>query len=143
LYFKVFKSIHLKVKDFSFEENIGWVRGGKGNKDRLFIIPQSIKEKLMLFCLDKNYFVFEGRKGSLSIRTVQMIVKNAGKKVNLRKKVHPHMFRHSFTTHLLENGSDVSSVQTLLGHTSPLTTLGYSHAIQPKLILTKSPLDFL
>jgi site-specific recombinase XerD len=90
----------LKTTDFSFEEDIGWVRGGKGNKDRPFIIPQSIKQKL-----------------------------------------HPHMFRHSFATHLLESGIDVTSVQSLLGHVRPETTLGYSHALRPKMIAIKSPLD--
>jgi len=51
------------------------------------------------------------------------------------------MFRHSFTTHLLERGVDVSSVQSLLGHARPETTLGYSHALRPRMILIKSPLD--
>ena len=59
----------------------------------------------------------------------------------IKKKVHPHMFRHSFATHLLESGIDVTSVQSLLGHSRPETTLGYSHALKPKMIAIKSPLD--
>ncbi|MFP4195130.1 MAG: tyrosine-type recombinase/integrase [Candidatus Woesearchaeota archaeon] len=55
--------------------------------------------------------------------------------------VHPHMFRHSFTTHLLEAKYDVSTVQSLLGHVHPATTLGYSHTRRPKLLTAKSPLD--
>lgn len=51
------------------------------------------------------------------------------------------MFRHSFTTHLLESGIDVPSIQSLLGHVRPETTLNYSHAIRPKMIALKSPLD--
>lgn len=92
---------------------------------------------------DKNYWVFEGRKGPLTTSSVQMVVKKAGKKANLKKHIHPHIFRHSFTTHLLQNGNDISSVQILLGHTRPTTTLGYSHATKPKLVTTKSPLDTL
>lgn len=133
----------LKTKDFSFDEDIGWVRGGKGNKDRAFIIPQKIKKELIEFIKDKDYFVFEGRKSHLTTKSIQNIVKNAGLKANIKKNVHPHIFRHSFTTHLLQSGSDISSVQTLLGHSNPTTTLGYSHAINSKLISTKSPLDNL
>lgn len=131
----------LKVTDFSFEENIGWVRGGKGNKDRPFIIPQKIKQELQEICNNKKSWLFEGRNGALTIKSVQTIVKKAGKKAKIKKHVHPHMFRHSFTTHLLESGIDVTSVQSLLGHVRPETTLGYSHAIKPKLIAIKSPLD--
>lgn len=131
----------LKVNDLSFGEDIGWVRGGKGNKDRPFIIPHKIKEELIKFIENKNYWVFEGRKGSLTVKSVQLIVKNAGKKANIKKNIHPHIFRHSFTTHLLQTGNDIATVQTLLGHVSPTTTLGYSHSIKPKMILTKSPLD--
>jgi len=131
----------LKTTDFSFEENIGWVRGGKGDKDRPFIIPQSLKQKLQAYCVKEETWLFSGRKGSLSTRTVQEIVKIAGKKAKIKKKLHPHMFRHSFATHLLESGIDVTSVQALLGHIRPETTLGYSHALRPKMIAIKSPLD--
>lgn len=138
---RVREATRLKVEDFSFEEDIGWVRGGKGNKDRPFIIPQKIKTELTNFIAEKEYWVFEGRKGPLTVKSVQNIVKKAAKIAGIKKNVHPHVFRHSFTTHLLESGNDVSTVQTLLGHVSPTTTLGYSHAIKPKLISTKSPLD--
>ena len=132
---------HLKVTDFSFEENIGWVRGGKGNKDRPFIVPQKIKNDLMNLCEKKICWLFPGRNGALTTRSVQEIVKQAGKKAKIKKHIHPHMFRHSFTTHLLESGIDVTSVQALLGHVRPETTLGYAHMVRPKMIAIKSPLD--
>jgi len=131
----------LKTTDFSFEENIGWVRGGKGNKDRPFIIPQSLKQELKRLCKPEKSWIFPGRKGPLSTCSVQEIVKIAGKKAGIKKKLHPHMLRHSFATHLLESGIDVTSVQALLGHVRPETTLGYSHALRPKMIAIKSPLD--
>ena len=133
----------LKVNDLSFEENIGWVLGGKGNKDRPFIIPQKIKEELKKRCEEEKLFLFPGRKGALSIKSVQELVRKAGEKAKIKKHIHPHMFRHSFTTHLLETGLDIISVQSLLGHVRPETTLGYSHAIRPKMIAIKSPLDYL
>ena len=132
---------HLKITDFSFEENIGWVRGGKGNKDRPFIIPKSLKKELQSICEQKQVWLFSGRNGALTTRSVQEIVKTAGKEAKLRKKVHPHMLRHSFATHLLESGTDVTSVQSLLGHSRPETTLGYSHTLKLKIIAIKSPLD--
>lgn len=131
----------LKTTDFSFEENIGWVYGGKGNKDRPFIIPQKIKQELQKTCEKETYWLFPGRKGALTIKSVQELVKKAGLKAKIKKHIHPHMFRHSFTTHLLETGLDVNSVQSLLGHIRPETTLGYSHTIKPKMIAVKSPLD--
>ncbi|MFC2135646.1 tyrosine-type recombinase/integrase [Bacteroidota bacterium] len=131
----------LKSNDFSFEENIGWVRGGKGNKDRPFILPEKIRFALKKRCGEKSSWVFPGRKGALTTKTVQEIVKQAGLKAKIKKHVHPHMFRHSFATHLLENGLDVTSVQSLLGHVKPETTMGYSHTIKTKMISIKSPLD--
>ena len=131
----------LKVTDFSFEEGVGWVRCGKGNKDRPFILPQMIKEELQSRCKTERYWLFPGRKGPLTVKTVQAIVEKAGKKANINKHVHPHIFRHSFATHLLESGIDITSVQSLLGHIRPETTLNYSHAIKPKMISIKSPLD--
>ena len=131
----------LKTSDFSFEEDIGWVRKGKGNKDRPFIIPQKIKEQLKKHCKEEKHWLFPGRNGALTVKSVQELVKKAGLKAKVKKHIHPHMFRHSFTTHLLEMGLDVTSVQSLLGHVRPETTLGYSHTIRPKMINVKSPLD--
>lgn len=133
----------LKTEDFLFDENVGWVRGGKGNKDRPFIIPASLREELKRRCEQEPSWLFPGRKGPLSVKSVQAVVEAAGKSAKLKKKVHPHLFRHSFTTHLLESGADVSSVQSLLGHVRPETTLHYSHASKPRLIDTVSPLDSL
>lgn len=133
----------LKTSDFSFEENVGWVRGGKSGKDRPFIIPQSLKDAIKTRCEQETLWLFLGRKGPLTVKSAQVLVERAGKKANVKKRVHPHIFRHSFTTHLLESGVDVSSVQSLLGHVRPETTLHYSHAVKPRLIDTVSPLDHL
>ena len=138
---RVREATRLKVTDFFFEEDVGWVRGGKGNKDRPFIIPESLKEELQELCSQETFWLFPGRNGALTTKTVYLIVNIAGKKAKIKKKVHPHIFRHSFATHLLESGMDVTSVQSLLGHIRPETTLGYSHAVKPKLIAIKSLLD--
>lgn len=140
---RVNEVVHLKVMDFSFSENIGWIRGGKGNKDRAFIIPRILRDELINRCEQEQYWVFPGRKGPLTSKSVQLIVEKASLKAGIKKHVHPHMFRHSFTTHLFNSGADIVSVQTLLGHSRPETTLEYSHAKSHKMFNLSSPLDEL
>ena len=133
--------INLRVEHLNLEQNLGWVRKGKGRKDRLFIVSRKVKVKLESWVKDDGY-VFCGRKGrKLHPRTVQEVVKTAGRKAGIKKNVHPHMLRHSFATHLIENGYDVNSVQSLLGHSSAKTTMVYIHMASPLLINVKSPYD--
>jgi len=141
---RVGEVVKLKKADFDFENLIGWVRQGKGGKDRPFIIPQRLKDDLENAIQKDNYYLFPGRKQThFSVKSVQQIVEKAGKNAKIKRHIHPHMLRHSFTTHLLQADEDVSTVQSLLGHVHPETTLGYSHIAKPKLIKTKSPLDQL
>ncbi len=140
---RVSEVVNLKVKDL--EGDYGWVRNGKGGKDRLFLIPNSLREELMEFTKEENLdsWIFKGRIDRISVRSVQEIVKKACKKIKIKKRVSCHTLRHSFSTHLIENGYDVASVQTLLGHSSMNTTMVYVHIAKPKLINVKSPLDSL
>lgn len=145
---RVSEVINLKKEDFEFERNIGWVRKGKGRKDRPFIIAKIIETKLKEYvnknCLNPNSYLFAGKnKDKLTVRTVQEIVKYATKKAKIEKNIHPHSLRHSFATHLIENGYDIATVQPLLGHNSAETTLMYVHMGNPKMIKVKSPYDSL
>ena len=79
----------------------------------------------------------------MSVRSVQEIIKKAAKKSKLNKKIHPHTLRHSYATHLIENGYDLTSVQSLLGHNNLNTTMIYLHIAPKKFINVKSPLDDL
>jgi len=133
----------LKPEAFDLENLIGWVRNGKGGKDRPFIIPESLKIKIIKQIKNNKIYLFSGRNNHISTKSIQMIVANAGKNAKIKKHVHPHMLRHSFTTHLLQDDEDIATVQTLLGHVNLETTIGYSHIVKPKLINTKSPLDKL
>ncbi|HZX12383.1 MAG TPA: tyrosine-type recombinase/integrase [Candidatus Nanoarchaeia archaeon] len=74
---------------------------------------------------------------------IKHILKKVAKQAGIKKKIYPHTLRHSFATHLLEQGSDLLTVQTLLGHTRPETTMIYAHLAAPKLSNAKSPLDLL
>ena len=143
---RVSEVINLKKEDLEFERNIGWVRKGKGMKDRPFIIAKIIEIKLREYinknCVNQNSYLFVGQnKNKLTARTVQEIVKYAAKKAGINKKIHPHSLRHSFATHLIENGHDIATVQPLLGHNSAETTLMYVHMATPKIINIKSPYD--
>jgi len=142
---RVSELVNLRVCDLQLEKNYGWVRKGKGNKDRAFVVAKNLKKELMELIDALNYedYLFKGRCGHITTRTVQEIIKQALKKSGLKKKAHPHTLRHSFATHLLENGYAVTDVQPLLGHAKIETTLIYSHLAQPKLLNIKSPFDCL
>lgn len=142
---RVSELLNLNINDLDFENNFGWVRQGKGNKDRMFIIAEGIKENLKNYLQNNqpDSYLFTNGNSRLSVRTVQEIIKAAAQKADIRKKVHPHTLRHSFATHLIENGYDITSVQSLLGHASVETTMVYVHIASRKLISVKSPLDSL
>ena len=144
---RVSELVKLKVNDLDLEENYGWVRHGKGNKDRMFIIAESLVNDLSDYIkmnnLSGDNWLFNSYNGNISVRSVQVITKRAAKKAGISKKVHPHTLRHSYATHLIENGYDVASVQSLLGHNSAETTMVYLHIAPKRFINVKSPLDSL
>ena len=84
-----------------------------------------------------------GKRGRhhLDESILQKAIKNAGRKAGITKSVSPHAFRHSFATHLLENGYDIRTVQELLGHNDVSTTMIYTHVMNKGGMATKSPLD--
>lgn len=126
---RVSEVVALKALDFDFDRMIGWVRQGKGRKDRPFIIAHVLVEKLKQQILESsNGYLFAGQKADhLHPRSVQEIVKHAARRAGIVKKIHPHTLRHSFATHLIEEGYDLVCVQPLLGHNSVETTLRYVH----------------
>lgn len=142
---RVSELVHLRIRDICLEENVGMVVAGKGNKDRPFIIAEKIKGELSDFIRENRLayddYLFKGRNGHLSQRTVQEITKQAAKRANITKNVHPHTMRHSFTNHLFEKGEDALAVQSLLGHKDVKTTMHYAHVARPKITNVKSPLD--
>ena len=144
---RVNELVNLRVMDLDFNSNYGWGRHGKGNKDRLFIIADTLKPDLMRYIgennLEHDSWLFNSYNGHISVRTIQVIVKKAAKKAKIPKNVHCHTLRHSFATHIIQDGNDIVSLQTLLGHNSAETTMRYVHMVSPKLINVRSPLDNL
>ncbi len=145
--FRVSELINLKASDLNFEEMIGQVRMGKGRKDRIFNIPKFLFKKLKNQVQkqeEKNEeYLFTGPKGRLTDRNIQKIVRLAAKKAEIKKQVHPHTLRHSFATHLLENGVDIRKIQELLGHADLSTTQIYTHISTEELKKIPSPIDDL
>lgn len=138
--------INLKYSDLDLNENIGWVRKGKGSKDRIFIISEMFKDDLLEYKEKRGYengyiFTVNGRK--MSPRAVQHAIKLAAKRAGIDKNVHVHTLRHSFATHLLENGVDIRKIQSLLGHSNLQTTQIYTQVSSEEIKKIKSPLDML
>jgi integrase/recombinase XerD len=89
-----------------------------------------------------NYWLFEGPdRRQYSAVSIGKIIKDGANKAGIDKRITPHMLRHSFATHLLEQGVDIRYIQTLLGHTSSKTTDIYTHVSRKSLANIKSPLD--
>ena len=144
---RVSEILNLKISDFDFDNRTGNIRQAKGKKDRFFNIPnflaKDLKKQVEEQKISGRTFLFTGPKGALSSRNIQKIVALASKKAGIEKDIHPHTLRHSFATHLLENGIDIRYIQALLGHSSISTTELYTHISRVKLKDIKSPIDTL
>ncbi len=139
---RISEVINLKVQDINLDELTIHLKQAKGKKDRITILPEKIKKDLENFVANKkNNYVFESeRKGKLSERTAQKVFEKALKNAKIKKPATFHSLRHSFATHLLENGVDVRYVQELLGHANIRTTQIYTKVTNPSLKNIKSPL---
>lgn len=138
---------NLKIADIDSERMQILVRQGKGNKDRYTVLSHKLLPGLRkYYCEYKpEGFLFNGRTKGLPISrtTVQRAVKEAAHKCGIKKKVNVHTLRHSFATHLLDDGMDVATIQQLLGHASIKTTMVYLHVCQKETKAPHSPLDTL
>jgi site-specific recombinase XerD len=145
--FRVSELVNLKIADLNFKDKTGHIKQAKGRKDRFFNIPEYLSPFLEKQAEKQQHinseYLFTGPKGKLSSRNIQKIVKNALKKANISKDISPHTLRHSFATHLLEDGIDIRKIQELLGHSDLSTTQIYTHISTKELKKIKSPIDNL
>lgn len=138
---RVSEAAALKMLDLDFAEGIVHVLG-KGNKERIVpfnevaeeYLQRYLKEGRPQWCRNDHDFVFVNQKGQpLTSRGIQYILDQTVKKSGLMMRVHPHMLRHTFATHMLDNGADLRLVQELLGHSSLSTTQIYTHVTRDRL----------
>ncbi len=142
---RVSELVKLKVDDIDFNEKMGWVRQGKGNKDRMFSLSENLTQEMKEYLgmkEDDRQYLFSLDK-PLTTRNIQKIIKGTKERAKINKKVTPHTLRHSFATHLLENGTDIRLIQKLLGHNSISTTELYTHVSNNQLRNIKNPFDDL
>lgn len=143
--------IRLKIKDIDSNRMQIRIESGKGKKDRYTLLSPKTLDVLRAYIKEDrpSYFLFEGFGSTLEKpveygrRSVQNLLKAAVEKAGIKKKVTVHTLRHSFATHLLENGTDLRYIQDLLGHESPKTTQIYTHITTRGFDQIKSPIDKL
>lgn len=142
---RVSELVKFKVKDILFEEKIAIVRGGKGRKDRKVILSQRFLDDFRYELMGKSLeeYLFPGRFGHLTTRSVQAILKTSAKKAKIKKNVHPHMLRHSFATHLVNDKVGIKYIQKILGHKNIKTTERYLHVSDQDIKSITSPHDKL
>lgn len=139
--------INLKYSDLDMNDGIGWVRSGKGSKDRIFILSNMLKKDILEYIQKTgsdgkgNMFSVKGKK--MSPRSIQHAIKVSAERAGIEKPLHVHTLRHSFATHLLENGVDIRKIQKLMGHSNLQTTQIYTQVSSEEIKKIKSPLDML
>ncbi|MEP0365722.1 MAG: site-specific tyrosine recombinase/integron integrase [Cyclobacteriaceae bacterium] len=138
--------LSLKLGDIDSDGMRIWVREGKGVKDRITVLSPRLLEMLRHYyeTYRPKTYLFESPGGKMySASSVRKVLQRAVEKAHIKKHVKPHTLRHSFATHLLENGTNLRYIQMLLGHTNPKTTEIYTHVTTQKLDEVKSPLDLM
>jgi site-specific recombinase XerD len=136
--------INLKIKDIDSKRMVIRIEDAKGNKDKFTILSETLLKDLRKYFIEwkpKNY-LFEGTANEkYTASSVAKIISKASLRAKIQQKVTPHMLRHSFATHLLENGTDLRYIQSLLGHSSTKTTEIYTHVATNIFRKIKNPLD--
>lgn len=141
---RVSELTHVKMLDIDLDRMLLRVFQGKGKKDRMTLLPKALKtilESQRMAKQSSDYLFTNGRGGRLTETTVEKVVNMAAKRAGIAKNVTPHTLRHSFATHLLENGTDIRYIQELLGHAKLQTTQIYTHVANNNLKNIISPLD--
>lgn len=141
---RISELINLKLTDFHIDRKQLIIRDGKGRKDRYVSLAESFLPLLSNYYYSfkpKVYFTEGQNGGKYSAESVRQFLKKSCLKARISKPVTPHTLRHSYATHLLENGVDIRYIQSLLGHAKPETTMIYTHVKRKDLLEIQNPLD--
>lgn len=142
---RISEVVKLKMSDIDFDRSLILIRGAKGRKDRYTLLAKSLVGGLeaQRRVKDKDDYLFTSRDGRScwSTMSAEKVIKEAANKASIGKNVSAHTLRHSFATHLLEQGTDIRYIQELLGHSRLETTQIYTKVAQNILVGIKNPLD--
>jgi len=148
---RISELLNLEISHICGSRKTFHLKGAKGKKDRIVPVPEELLVLLRQYY--KKYkpykYLFEGHGSSqerpiaYSAGSVRKLLHRAAIKAKIKKKITPHTLRHSYATHLFENGINLRSIQVLLGHNSSKTTEIYTHVTNRHIVNTPSPLTFL
>ncbi|KDN55855.1 site-specific tyrosine recombinase/integron integrase [Flavobacterium seoulense] len=127
---RISEAINMKITDIDNQRMLIHVKNAKGKKDRYTLLSTKVLELLREYytIYKPKIYLFEGQNGEqYSSRSAQAVLQQSVKKAGITKQISLHTLRHSFATHLLEAGTDLRYIQDLLGHSSPKTTMIYTH----------------
>jgi integrase/recombinase XerD len=141
---RISELLNLEINDIDFDSRRIHIRNAKGQKDR-YVGLSRVLRMIMLNYLEEykpNQYVFNGQDSlQYSETSIRQVLKLNASKAGIRKRVYPHILRHSFATHLIENGVNIRYIQELLGHSNIRTTEIYTHVAMQNTLGVKSPLD--
>lgn len=143
---RIGEALQLTLKDIDSKRMLIHIKNAKGKKDRYTLLAPSFLTLLRTYYKQykPTHFLFEGKNGLMySATSSQKVLKKSLYLAGIHKPVTLHTLRHSFATHLLENGTDIRYIQELLGHSSPKTTMIYTHVSSKKLSNIKNPFENL
>ncbi|WP_298239277.1 tyrosine-type recombinase/integrase [uncultured Algibacter sp.] len=141
---RVGEIINLRLSDFDFKRNQLHIKNSKGRRDRYATIAESLFPLLKNYhntFKPKVYFIENPKGGKYSAESIRAFLRKSVKAAGISKTITPHTLRHSYATHMLEQGIDIRYIQELLGHSRPETTMIYTHVTRKDLQQIKSPLD--
>ncbi len=141
---RISELINLKISHIDIDRRQIFIRDSKGRKDRYVVLSEGflpLFQNYLRTYRPDDYFVEGPGGGKYSASSIRKFLKRSCKLARIGKKVTPHTLRHSYATHLLENGVSVRHIQELLGHAKPETTMIYTHIAKKDLLNIRSPLD--
>jgi integrase/recombinase XerD len=141
------EAVNLKLSDIDFERKTIHIRQSKYKKDRIVPLSDYMSKGLQKYISQErpHVWLFNGKKsdGPYNVAGISSIMRSALKKTDIQKEVSTHSLRHSYATHLLEDGVNIVTIKELLGHANITTTMVYLHVAQCPLMQAHSPLDRL
>jgi site-specific recombinase XerD len=141
---RISEVLHLKLADIDMDRKQLVVRQSKGRKDRYIVLPESTIPLLLNYVssFKPQYYLFQGSQGGIySASSIRVFLNRSRLRARIKNRITPYTLRHSYATHLIENGVNLRLVQELLGHSKPETTMIYTHVAKKDLLAVQSPLD--